>query len=120
MFPREPGPSMGEGLDRHMADRGSDYCSDDDPRQIFHFLILPALDLFARLIMHVNCQAVHRPAGLLDQPEQLVIGREAFVVHPATARPLFSDAGNANKFSAANVPSLATGIAPADLRSDLN
>jgi hypothetical protein len=28
----------------------------------------------------VDCEPVHRGAGLLDQLEQLVVGREAFVV----------------------------------------
>ena len=44
MLPREPGPSVRKGLDQHMPDRGANYCSDDDPRQIFHFLILLPLN----------------------------------------------------------------------------
>jgi hypothetical protein len=47
----------------------------------------PLLRLLARRIVRVDRQPMHRGAGLLDQLEQLVIGRESFVVHPVFELP---------------------------------
>lgn len=52
---------------------------DDDTGFHFALAVSSPLDLLTRLIVRVDRQSMHRGSGLLDQ---LVIGREAFMVHP--------------------------------------